>query len=244
MKHLILFSSLGLGCDSSSFTRPELDAGPPAPPPPPVARDASAPDTGDAHVCGAVSGGRCIDPLPGDFDADGWLAEVDCDDMDRNAYPGAPESRCNFLDEDCDGADYCPVDRDGDGEGADSDCDDGDPRRSVFHTEVPCSGVDEDCSGFDECDADGDDYYTPTDCDDTDPGRHPSRPEVVCDAVDQDCNGEDCCDGDFDGDGVRCADDCDDRDQFVYPGAAIPSGCVDEARDFDCDGDFDGIPCP
>jgi hypothetical protein len=240
MKRFMLLASVFSGCDDSTVMRPEVDGGPP----PILSRDAGAPDAADAATCYTIRAGRCADPRPGDFDADGYLEGVDCDDHDYAAYPGARELLCNHIDEDCDGLDYCPVDADGDGEPGETDCDDYDSRRSHAAVEIFCNGVDEDCSGFDPCDDDGDGYFTPGDCDDTDPSRHSFAEEISCDGTDQDCNGDDCCDQDFDGDGFRCADDCDDRDQFVYPGAPTPAGCVLEARDFDCDGDFEGMTCP
>lgn len=38
-----------------------------------------------------------------DSDNDGSTSDVDCDDNDKNTYPGAPESGCDNKDNDCDG---------------------------------------------------------------------------------------------------------------------------------------------
>lgn len=41
-----------------------------------------------------------------DCDGDGASVAVDCDDTNRNVYPGAIE-RCNLTDEDCDASTSC-----------------------------------------------------------------------------------------------------------------------------------------
>lgn len=101
----------------------------------------------------------------------------DCDDIDPEAFPGAPE-RCNAADDDCDGAVdeegevqaldwYADADGDDYGTGdaiascappegtvrADGDCEDADPEINPGATEV-CNGVDDDCNGAsDDADA-------------------------------------------------------------------------------------------
>ena len=109
-------------------------------------------------------------------------------------------------------------------------------------------------------DADGDGFEVAVDCDDTDPTAFPGAPEV-CDGVDNDCDGEvddgvgDAWYPDADGDGwgdpagevlacsqpggfVGVADDCDDADPEVYPGAPERCNSVDD----DCDGEVDDDP--
>jgi hypothetical protein len=110
-------------------------------------------------------------------------------------------------------------------------------------------------------DQDGDGWHLPEDCQDQAPSVHPTAPEVPVDGLDQDCDGFDLCYWDFDGDGygeqppagqpptykvdndLNCgnlsaltsvsADDCDDRDASVGPGA---EEVVGDGIDQDCDG--------
>ena len=70
----------------------------------------------------------------------------DCDDADPSAWPGAPETWYDDIDQDCDGAD--DWDQDGDGSPYPSDCDDTDPERAPSLYEVCDTGVDEDCNGL------------------------------------------------------------------------------------------------
>ena len=181
----------------------------------------------------------CIVPTPNDEDADGFPAGRDCNDHDPNAYPGAPETTCDGVDEDCDGVDPCPPDEDQDGFSPPSDCDDKDPTRNPGALEVFCNGADENCNGVDDCDADNDGDAPPGDCNDHDPSISLHAAEILCDRIDQDCNGSDCCANDEDGDGAPCSADCDDKDPKAYPGAPVPDGCYN--KDMDCDGRADGV---
>lgn len=104
-----------------------------------------------------------------DFDGDGFVASLDCDDNNPIIYPGAPEN-CNGFDDDCDGlidegtlATYF-ADADGDlyGDpavtalaciapagfvGNDLDCDDLNELINPLATEV-CNGLDDNCDGL------------------------------------------------------------------------------------------------
>ncbi|MFT5585640.1 MAG: hypothetical protein ACI9VR_003232 [Cognaticolwellia sp.] len=70
----------------------------------------------------------------------------DCDDADPSAWPGAPETWYDDIDQDCDGGD--DWDQDGDGSPYPSDCDDTDPSRAPTLYEICETGVDEDCNGL------------------------------------------------------------------------------------------------
>ena len=107
------------------------------------------------------------------YDAD----RLDCDDGDPGVHPGAVESVCNGVDDDCDSQTPDGVDEDGDGETACSDCNDQDPLLTTM-------------------DADGDGASTCTgDCDDADATRYPGATEFCDDGLDNSCNGfADCLD--------------------------------------------------
>lgn len=182
----------------------------------------------------------CADPDPVDFDRDGHLSDRDCDDNDASVHPGAREY-CDGLDNDCDGEiDGAQAlgqqtwyeDDDGDGYG--------DPESAAVTACQPGPAW----SRF------------PTDCDDADPSRHPDQGDD-CDGIDDNCDGTPDnqpleprfvdADGDGFGDGDRpasvCegsapnADDCDDDDPSVHPGALE----ICDGIDGDCDRRDDAI---
>ncbi len=109
---------------------------------------------------------RCLTQCTQTADADGdghRAAECggdDCDDADRNRFPGNPETCDSFHDEDCDLATLGTLDADGDGIGSATCC-----------NSVP--GVPKICAA---------------DCDDSTRAVNPQAAEV-CDGVDNNCNG-------------------------------------------------------
>ena len=131
-----------------------------------------------------------------DLDGDGFSPPADCNDSDPNVFPGAAETTCDAIDQDCDGMDSV-IDCDGDDDGycpgamgcasaglGGGDCDDADANVNPVATEVCENGIDENCDMVDpDCanpDADGDGFC----------------------AAEYDC-------GPYDADGDGSADDCD-----------------------------------
>ncbi len=189
----------------------------------------AGPGTGDS-VYGAVDYG---DWLPAgakaDGDRDGYsTCDGDCDDGDAGRHPGADETTCNDVDDDCDGSidEDAPTNtywRDADGDGY------GDPGDTIqdCHDTPPAGYV-----------ANSDD------CDDGNGAVHPGAAEVACDGIDQDCDGGDAA-PDADGDGWDVCGpgdavnpdgkpaDCDDGNGAIHPGAAEVA-C--DGIDQDCDG--------
>ena len=200
--------------------------------------DDQDPAVGSAYRDEDGDGYGAGDPLAGCGTSSPLFVSVggDCADQDPSAHPDAPEV-CNGVDDDCDGVsdeDFPPVpvypDGDGDGYGVSAE---------------PSSA----CGQMDGLVLEG------GDCNDQDPGVNPGAKEV-CNLVDDDCDGDVdeawprhlyAPDGDGDGCGdmsspvlactspgsvyVSGADDCDDTDPAVHPGA--PEQC--NGLDDDCD---------
>ena len=198
-----------------------------------------------------------------DADGDGYggtLAEVaceapgaeylatsdDCDDLDEDTYPGAPEV-CDSEDNDCDGL-------------VDADDADFDPSRlGTWYADVDLDGFGDPASPVQACEAPAGTVDNDDDCDDAASDVNPSAVER-CNDVDDDCDlmvDEDAVDAprwyqDVDGDGfgddrfsvTECdqptgyvADntDCDPLVGEVFPGATEVCNTIDD----DCDGAVD-----
>jgi hypothetical protein len=133
---------------------------------------------------------------------------LDCNDFDRDVYPGATEV-CNGIDDNCDDRVDEGFDADGDGVticAEPKDCDDTDPFISPAMPELCKNFVDDDCDGDTdegdciECtDQDGDGFSAVggfcgrVDCDDSDSAIHPGAAETPGDGIDSNCNGSDDC---------------------------------------------------
>jgi alpha-tubulin suppressor-like RCC1 family protein len=128
---------------------------------------------------------------------------TDCDDTRRDVSPHTLESRCDGIDDDCDGrVDERGADADGDGYFVpdclgEPDCLDSDPAVHPGATEL-CWPADWNCDGR-HPDADGDRHVAlddacvggglpRDDCDDGDGGVWPGAREL-CNGVDDDCDG-------------------------------------------------------
>ncbi len=168
----------------------------------------------------------------------------DCDDLDADVYPGAPET-CDGIDDDCDGL----VD----------DEDDAISGGATFYADADGDGWGDDAEAVEACEQPSGTSEAGGDCDDGDPAVNPGADET-CNWVDDDCDGE-VDEGlptspwylDADGDGwgveddavedcaapaedrVAEAGDCDDGDPAVNPGEDERCDGVDD----DCDGDVD-----
>ena len=171
-------------------------------------------------TCGTASYGVTIDPFTGDFSGRAWGENVGwitfasggpnpygvrtawtCPDGDTDLFCAAVD--CDDTNGNC--TTDC-TDADGDGYCITTDCDD---------TNANCFGLV--CS-----DVDGDTYCDDNDCDPLDPLVNSGQIEVTCDGIDNDCNPAtpDSLDGDSDGFGTNCGPfDCDDANQFTFPGA-------------------------
>jgi len=145
--------------------------------------------------------------------------DTDCDDSSALASPAGSEI-CDGLDNDCDGVVDTLGDSDGDGYDACDDCNDTNASINPAGTET-CSGLDDDCDGLVD---DEDDSVTGTTTwwldGDVDGYAGSAFSQDACEAP-----------ADF----YASAEDCDDGDAAVNPGADEVCDGVDN----DCDGDTD-----
>lgn len=166
----------------------------------------------------------------------------DCNDYNRDRYPGNCEICGDTVDNNCNGSTtdcMSSADADGDGYSTPADCNDNNPQAHPGATEIECNAVDEDCNGTDLCgsapqDQDGDGYNAPADCNDNDAAVHPGAADVCGDRINSDCDlaGLDCAE-DQDQDGVTFPADCDDTNPGIHPGVFDLCG---DAIDQDCSG--------
>jgi hypothetical protein len=169
---------------------------------------------------------------------------TDCDDLDADRWPGAPET-CNRVDDDCDGV-------------ADDDAVDA----LVWYADSDLDGYGDATSAALACTAPSGTVADAADCNDDDAAVNPGATET-CDGRDDDCDGTvdgtDAIDvvtwyADTDADGygdaartalgcdapvgyVADATDCDDTTATVSPGSV--ERCDAANVDEDCDGDAD-----
>ena len=199
--------------------------------------------SGKSEEGGDSAGQAQVDPSQWDIDGDGVPGASDCNDDDKQVYPGAAEL-CNGYDDDCDGEiDENAVDAptwyvDGDDDGytdgdasivtctppegyfeasGEVDCNDSNPDINPGASES-CNGVDDDCDGdVDEDSGDLSTWYTDADGDgygDPSTGVETCEPE----------SGQ-----------VNTGGDCDDSSEAANPGATETCDTIDN----DCDGDID-----
>ena len=188
--------------------------------------DCDDPDCADEFSC-------CDVDMDNYWAAGGICGGDDCNDNPvtggQAIHPNAPEQPADNVDQNCDGVEDCFIDADLDSYG--------------WPIVVPSTTF--------SCYAAGVSPNT-DDCDDTNPDRNPGNPEIVANGQDDNCDGDEDCyrDADHDGYGseviwpsadptcggvgtVMNADDCDDGDQNVYPGAPEQPA---SGRDEDCNG--------
>lgn len=207
----------------------------------------------DGQTCSEAED-RCLsdcDAEP-DRDGDGHAAENcdgdDCDDADRNRYPGNVEvCDTDHRDEDCDPRTYGFRDGDGDGHpdsrccnveadgelNCGPDCDDD---LAFVYPGAPelCNDLDDDCDG--EVDEDRTDYEFYPDCDGDRHGAAGAAPQVACEPP---VEVPDCDSPSPSASWIREShDDCDDREPDVNPGN--PEVCDSVGIDEDCDSDTFG----
>ena len=142
----------------------------------------------------------------------------DCDDTKVSVWPGAPEDDCTDpVDYNCDGS-VGYADADGDGSPACEDCDDSRAETRPNATEL-CNGIDDDCDGLIDYFAADEQTFT-RDRDSDGYGGVDAETTEACEAEEG---------------WSATADDCDDSDPAIHPGAEETCDGVDQ----DCDDNID-----
>ena len=208
----------------------------------------------DADCDGTLAAADCDDEddtstiIATDADCDGVLSGDDCNDDNAESTTLATDADCDgvITEEDCDddNVDLPATDGDCDGSITEEDCDDEDPFAypgAAYLEETPSACMrDVDGDGWAEATPLSETVDAGTDCDDENADRGSVLEDGDCDGTPtaEDCDDEDASlsEEDEDEDGISsCLGDCDDSDEYTYPGAAYLdfSGCM---RDFDGDG--------
>ncbi|MEQ1505163.1 MAG: MopE-related protein, partial [Myxococcota bacterium] len=190
---------------------------------------------GFGNALGATTS-TCLGPPAGKVADD-----TDCDDTRPGVNPGASETTCNGLNDDCAVGTLDRPDGDGDGSAVCDDCDDADPGNEPGGSEI-CDGRDNDCDTIAD---DGLLFVASWPDADADGWGDPAGPEdSTCDGIpsgnvgnDLDCDDADAAlnQDDLDSDSFStCDGDCDDGDDTTFPGA--PDDPDATFTDNDCDG--------